>query len=129
MILVDFGAMSHSSRSSERSDDEERKFFEELVEKHSQECEIAEHADAIRESSSDTEDSVGPGPSPTWWSQLIQRHVKASTAQKAPKVSEDRPVRAISACSGTCPEAAVFEATCLSSVFCSSQVLAIATAL
>ena len=107
-------AAAHSSSSSSSNgsqcgqDDDD--FFQALCDRHSQECDSAEAADAVRDVSSDTEDGPSCAAAPTWWSELIMKH---TTGIKVPEVHEDRPIRAMSACTGTCPEAAVFEVTCL----------------
>ena len=81
-------------------------FFEELLRAHSQECDASNLADAVREPSSDTEESVSVASYPTWWSDLIKNH---TSHIEAPKTSAEFPIRAMSACSGMCPEIAVFQ--------------------
>lgn len=73
-----------------------------------QECQDSNLADAVREASSDTEESACTDVFPTWWSKLIQDH---TSHLDTPVVSADKPILAMSACSGMCLEIAVFQAT------------------
>ena len=87
-------------------------FCEELCNGLSQESEEAAAADAVRSSSSDTEDGCYLFCQfETWWSRLLKEHTKQIHRPKRLKVSQDvRPVRVISACSGLLPEASVLKA-------------------
>lgn len=72
----------------------------------------ATFADAVRSSSSDTEDSghlfceFG-----TWWSQLLKEHTKGFwSKRKRRDFQRLNPVRILSACSGLLPEASCLKA-------------------
>jgi hypothetical protein len=105
-------AVSASSSSSSADTDLEC-FCQELLDQHSLQCQKTEAAEALRDKSSDTEESMSFPMYPTWWSKLIQQH---TSHLKPPKVSAERPVVLMSGCSGVCPELAVCEAACMHTI-------------
>lgn len=89
----------------------------------SQESRTTQEAEALR-SSSDSEDDVQPcaasgpvssGPVPRrpslWWARQIWEHTQ-DAALAAEAFWPSKPVKVLSACTGTCAEGAVFKALC-----------------